>query len=270
MERREFLSTVAVVGVAGLAGCSSIDRSNSESTSEEHRQHLEQMPWPRVRSQADGWERTDTRTQYLGQTAGMNTYQKTILQGNTAVQQNVKEKANGEFDQQLGLFFATYIDLEGLTTGLASASKIADKVAPQIKAQMEEAGIEGVDSVEPASPLPDVDGETRAFAGHYKTPAFEQTAQIEGVGKRTVRFPSKKLSIRGFATVWKEKSGVAFASGGVVPIDDYEGQSRTSITSKKSDGIDFIVDVDMNIPYERMRTEIVRMAESVEPGPSSL
>lgn len=70
--------------------------------------------------------------------------------------------------------------------------------------------------------------------------------------------------------VWEDCSGVAFAAGGVVPTMDYEGRSRTSLTSERGDGIDLVVDVDMNIPYERMRAEIVAMAESVERGSPAL
>lgn len=269
MRRRELLGGLGVVGTAGLAGCST-DRIAPDSTPEEKQRHLSQMPWPTVTEPHGDWERTDTLSRYLGQRLGVHTYQKTVLLENTAVNRNIESKANGQFDRTLGQFFATYVDLEGLMTSAATPSMIADRVEPQIRNQMEEVGIEGVSPVEPTSPLPDIDGETRAVAGHYVAPAFEQTAHIDGIGEVTVGFPSKRLSIRGFATIWKEKSGVAFAAGGVVPTTDYEGRSRTSLTSEKGDGIDLVVDVDMNIPYRRMRDEIVEMAESVEAGPSSL
>lgn len=258
-----------MVGIAGLSGCST-DDLDPASTPEERRRHLRAMPWPEVSEQSGDWTRTDALSQYLGQRLGVHTYQKTILLEDTAVRRNIREKANGQFDRRLGQFFATYIDLEGLTTRAATASVIADNVAPQIRDRMEQAGIESVDSAEPTEPLPDVDGETRAFEGHYETPPFEQTAHVDGIGERTVGFPSKELSIRGFATVWKETSGVAFAAGGVVPTADYEGRSRTSLTGERGDGIDLVVDVDMNIPFERMRAEVVAMAESVEAGSASL
>lgn len=269
MRRRELLGGLGVVGTTGLAGCST-GRIAPDSTPEERQRHLREMPWPTITEQHGDWERTDALSQYLGQQLGVHTYQKTVLLENTAVQRRIETKANGQFDRTLGQFFATHIDLEGLMTSAATPSMIADRVAPQIRNQMEQAGIEGVSSAEPASPLPDIDGESRALAGHYETPAVEQTAHIDGLGEVTVEFPSKRLSIRGFATVWKEKSGVAFAAGGVVPTTDYEGRSRTSLTSEEGDGIDLVVDVDMNIPYERMRDQIVAMAESVEAGPSSL
>jgi hypothetical protein len=268
MKRRDLLRLTGVAATAGLAGCGSVG-DGSEPSSEEHKQHLSQMAWPRIASQVDGWTETNRQAAYLGQTAGIDTYQKTILLENTAVREEIKAKTNGRFDQKLGQFFATHIDLEGLTTSLANESKIADEVAPQIQSRMKQAGINDVHSGEVTSPVPATDGETREFVGHYKTPAIEQTADIDGIGERTVRFPSMKLPVRGFATVWKIDSGVAFASGGVVPDDDYEGSSRTSITSEEGDGIDLVVEADMNIPFNRMRREVVKMAESVERGSTS-
>lgn len=270
MKRREAIAAFGTAATVGLAGCGSAGTSDSGAGSAEHEQYLNQMPWPKVDDLADGWKRTGALGEYLGETAGLDTYQKTLLFEDKAVRQNIKKKANGQFDQKLGQFFATYIDLEGLTTAAATASRIADNVEPQIKSRMESAGIKSVSSAKPRSPLPDVSEESRAFTGHYVTPRIEQTANIKGIGKKTVAFPSKQLPIRGFVSVWKIKSGVGFAAGGIVPDGDFEGLSRTSITSEEDDGIDLLVEVDMNIPYTQMRSEIVQMAESLTSGPSTL
>jgi hypothetical protein len=70
--------------------------------------------------------------------------------------------------------------------------------------------------------------------------------------------------------VWKIKSGEAFAAGGAFPERDYEGRSRLSVTSEKDDGIDLIVEVDLNLQPQRIRREVVNLVEKVEKGQTSL
>lgn len=260
ISRRRYIQGAAVASVAAISGCSSSDIEKKGD------QLAEDIASPKVTSEyVTNWTKTGSDTKTFSDT-GVSGAAKTIMYENTALRNEIKKKTLGSFDQTLAMTFATHIDLEGLITGLASPDEIADKIEPELKNRMNSAGIQNVRSVPVATPMPEYpshNSTVREYEGEFTVPPFKQTAEINGED-RTVKLESKRLPITGLLSVWKTKSGVAFAGGGAFPKESYNEFDRISITGKEEDGIDVGIFVNLDFEPLQLRREVIDIAENIE------
>lgn len=259
LDRRDFLKGTGVASITALAGCSSPDAESDDGDSND-------IAPPVVPSTyLSGWTMTEMDSQSFS-TTGVNGAAKTRMYENTKLRQEVKTKTLDSFDQTLAMSFASHIDLEGLATGLATPKKIASEIQPTLKSRMENAGIQNIRTVSVGNPRPQYSNNNstvREYLGEFEVPAFEQTAEINGE-QRTIELSGGTLPVTGLLSVWKTKSGVAFAGGGAFPNTDYERSDRLSVTGKEGDGIDVGIFVDLNLNPEQLREQIIDIAENIQ------
>lgn len=257
--RRQVLAGVGGIGAAAIAGCSRPQSGTQRSE--------KQVAWPAVTAEeAAKWSVSNTRRQQFDATRGVRPYARTRLYEHDELQADVNEKTLGQFTQPLAMFFATHIKLEGFASMFVSPGMIADRVFADFRNEMKRNGITGIEAVSVADPAPsyDASAELAEYRGTHEIPRIAKTVTIDGAGERTIEIPSKQLSITGLAAVWKKESGRAFAAGGVFPEEDYEATTGVSVSGdRRGDGIDLQVAIDLNIPVDELRSQIVEMAESV-------
>lgn len=257
--RRKYLAGVGGLGAAGFAGCTSSEGGGGDSEAS--------VAWPEPTSEKlDDWELTTSRRRQFEPTGGVRPHARTRVYDNEALRESMREKTLGEFDRSLASFFATHIKLEGFTSMFASTSAIAGRVFEDFRAEMEDSGIENVEEVALSDPVPthESSAELVEYRGEYETPTMSRPVTLDGAEERTLEIPSQRLAVSGIAAAWKVDANHAFAAGGAFPAEDYETTDEVSASGDGTgDGIDVRVDVDLNIPHERLRRDVVDLAESV-------
>lgn len=262
--RRKYLACAGTLGAVGLAGCNSPagEGGGGDST--------KQVAWPAVTSEKlDDWNRSGRRRQQFASTGGVRPYVRTQIYDNETLRRSIDEKTLGAFDQSLATFFATHIRLDGFTAMFASPDAIAERVFADFREEMESNGITNIEEVSPAAPMPTYDAPSRRveYPGEYVTPALSKPVTIDGAGDQTLDIPSQRLTVTGIAAVWKATTNTWFAAGGAFPAEDYETTTGASISGDgEGDGIDVQVAVDLNIPLDQLRRDVVDLAESVTRG----
>lgn len=257
MRRRELLASVAG-GVSLLAGCSSPSGSSDGSNAD--------VAWPSVTDpRLERWERTGRRKKQHAAQGGVTPHERTYIYENSALRTEVDEKTLGQFDGTLATFFASHVDLRGLTTALASEERIGRNLMPLFEAELKRNGIENVRSVSPRKPKPSPSPGTEVyeFGGAYSTPEITKRVEIPNVGERTLSIEAGELQITGLVAVWKVESGRAFAAGGAFPAEPYDESDTISVTGEEGDGIDVTVSVDLGLRPGQLRREVIALTESV-------
>lgn len=257
MNRRKFLIGT-VGGMSLLAGCSSPTGSSDDSSAD--------VAWPKVTNpQLDRWKKTGQRKERHEEIYGVTPHERTYIYENTALRKAVKQKTLGQFDSTLAMFFASHLDLRGLTTIAASEKRIGDELVPIFRKRMKQNGIKNVRKVSPSSPKPNPSSGTKVyeFRGIYSTPEITKQVRIPNVGNRKLTIKADQLLITGLVAIWKVKSGQAFAAGGAFPAEPYIKSDTISVTSKKGDGIDVTVSIDLGLQPRQLRQEIINLSESV-------
>lgn len=259
--RRKYLACAGTLGAVGLAGCSSPAGEGASGDS------TKQIAWPAVASERlDDWDRSGRRRQQFASTGGVRPSARTQIYDNETLRRSIDEKTLGEFDQSLATFFATHIRLDGLTAMFASPDAIAERAFANFRREMEANGITAIEEVSPAAPMPTYDAPSRRveYRGEYVTPALSKPVTIDGAGDRTLDVPPQRLTVSGIAAVWKATTNTWFAAGGAFPAEDYETTTGVSVSGDgEGDGIDIQVAVDLNVPLDQLRRDVVELAESV-------
>lgn len=241
-----------------LAGCNSPSGSSDNSNAD--------VAWPNVTdSKLDRWTKTGQRKKKYEKQGGVTPHERTYIYENTALRKEVKQKTLGQFDSTLATFFASHIDLRGLTTIAATEEKIGKNLVPPFRKQLKQNGIKNVRKVSPQNPKPRPDSDTKIyeFRGSYSTPQITKQVNIPNVGKRTLSIEADQLPITGLVAIWKVKNGQAFAAGGAFPAEPYDKSDTISVTSEEGDGIDVTVSIDLGLRPRQLRQEIIKLSESV-------
>lgn len=260
--RRKYLGAIGTLGAAGFAGCSSLEESSRDGGESEKR-----VAWPAVTSERlKDWTLSASRRQQLGSTSGVRPYARTRLYDNETLRESIKEKTLGQFDQSLAMFFATHIKLDGIMARFASRSDIAEPVFAEFRSEMAANGITNIDEVSVSEPKPEYDSRSTQveYRGEYGTPAISKPITIDGTDEQMINIPSQRLDVTGIAASWQEDENTWFAAGGVFPAENYETTNGFSISGDgETDGIDIQIAINLGIPYEQLRRDVVDLAGSV-------
>ncbi|MDL5362282.1 twin-arginine translocation signal domain-containing protein [Halalkalicoccus sp. NIPERK01] len=265
MNRRDFLRSAGATAVAvGVAGC---------STSESGNVNVEdgRYPYPSIPERAlDGWELTDRRAEHSRRRfagTGLDQHTRTELYEFARLSEEVAEKTLGQFEGDLGVFFASRITFEGYASYLADAGRVADGGLGEMTAEMEAMGITDVTEVEPTDPRPTAaDGQAlREVVGAYPVEDLSLEAELPGDARRTFEVEGGEVPVRGFLTAWKTGRRTAYVAGGAYPDGDFVRESPVSVTGDgRGDGIDVTVSVALGLDPEAYREELVGLVERVE------
>lgn len=260
--RRKYLVGVGTLGAVGLAGCNSPSGGASGG-----RDSTKRIAWPAVTSEKlDDWDRSGSRRRQFASTGGVRPHARTRIYDNETLRQSMESKTLGAFDQALATFFATHIRLEGLTAMFASAGAISDRVFGSFRAEMAANGITNIEEVAPREPAPAYASrsDVAEYRGEYLVPSMAKPVTVDGAGERAIEVPAKRLAVTGIAAVWKANTNTWFAAGGAFPAEDYEATDGVSLSGDgEGDGVDIQVSIDLNVPSDRLRRNVVDLAESV-------
>lgn len=264
MDRRSFLGCVAAGGTAAVAGCSTSSSRDSAGRS------ATAYPLPSVDVDVDGWMDTGTQSSAVEFSAdplpvSVTAHARTRLYEDVALRREVNRETLGQFDRPLAVFFATRVTTASALDTLLEPMLVANRLAPRIRRQFEERGIQSVERTEPTAPTPAIEGaEQLAFRGVYPTPTIQREITVPNVGTRTLELSSGLLPVDAFATVWTDAQNALLLAGGAYPARNYAKHDTVSISgSGVGDGIDVSVSVTLALRPEQTRRELVALAESV-------
>lgn len=265
MDRRQFLGSTGAAAVAvGAAGCSTTGTGTDADAADGY-------PYPSIPGDAlDGWELTDRRAEDSRRRfggVGLDQYVRTELYEFARLSEEVAEKTLGQFEGDLGAFFASRTTFEGYASYLADAGRVADEGLGELTAEMEAMGITDVTEVEPTDPRPDAAGgqALREVVGTYPVEDLSLEAELPGDARRTFEVEGGEMPVRGVLAAWKAGRRTAYVAGGVYPDGDFERESPVSVTGDgRGDGIDVTVNVDLGLEPAAYREEIVDLVERVE------
>lgn len=254
--------SAGVAASIGLAGCGAPDTDAGDAGDVEVAEPVVQSP------ASEPWDRTDARTGTYSMEQfgiGVTAHERTAIFRNVQLEQRVRRETLGQFDSRIAMFFASHLDLRGVATIAASPDRLSGMVVPMVKAQMANSGIDEVQQVETASPIPSYPSSSTVveYEGSFQTPRIVNNVPIEDVGERTLSIPADRLPMSGLVSVWKDDTGTAFAAGAVFPAGDFENSNTISLTGGEGDGIDITVSIDLRFPVEELRQSVVDMMESV-------
>lgn len=265
MDRREFIRSAGVTAVAvGAAGCSTTDSGDGTGGDGEY-------PFPSVPEHAlDGWTLADRRAEderrrFGG--VGVDQHTRTEVYEFARLSEEVAEKTLGQFEGDLGAFFATRTTFEGYASRLVDAERVAAEGVEEMTAEMEAMGITDVRETDPSDPRPAVaDGQAlREVVGSYPVEDLSLETELPGNARRTFEVEGGEVPVRGVLAAWKTGRRTAYVAGGAYPDGNFARESLVSVTGDgRGDGIDVTVNVDLNLEPEAYREEIVGLVERVE------
>ena len=225
---------------------------------------------PVVRSPAsEPWERIDARTGSYSTERfgiGVTAHERTAIFRNERLERRVRRETLGQFDGRIAVFFASHLDLRGVATIAASPDRLSEMVRPTVEEQMASSGIEAVQEVATASPIPSYPSASTVieYQGRFRTPRIAREVSVEDVGERTLSIPSARLPMSGLVSVWKVDTGTAFAAGAAFPAGDFRNSNTVSVTGGEGEGLDLTVSVDLRFPVDELRRNVVEMMEAVD------
>lgn len=265
MDRRDFLRTAGVTAVAaGAAGCSTTDSGGSAGGDGRY-------PYPSVPERAlDGWELVDRRAEderrrFGG--IGVDQHTRTEVYEFARLSKAVAQKTLGQFEGEMGAFFASRTTFEGYAASLVGTERVAETGLEEMTAEMESMGMTDVRRVEPRDPRPTVaDGQAfREVSGTYPVEDVSFETELPGDARQTFEIEGGEVSVRGFLAAWMPDWNTAYVAGGAYPDGDFERESVESVTGgERGDGIDVTVNVDLNLDPEAYREELIGLVERVE------
>jgi len=263
VSRRSVLRSAGVAASIGVAGCGAPDTDAGDAGDVEVTEPVVQSP------ASEPWERIDARTgsyamKRLG--IGVTAHERTAIFRNAQLEQRVRQETLGQFDSRIAMFFASHLDLRGVATIAASPDRLSGMVLPIVEDQMANSGIDEIQQVATASPIPSYPSSSTVveYEGQFQTPKITKQVPIEDVGERTLEIPSDRLPMSGLVSVWKDDTGTAFAAGAVFPAGDFENSNTVSVTGGEGEGIDLTVSIDLHFPVDELRQSAVEMMESVD------
>jgi len=263
VSRRSVLRSAGVAASIGVAGCGAPDTDAGDAGDVEVTEPVVQSP------ASEPWERIDARTgsysmKRLG--IGVTAHERTAIFRNAQLEQRVRQETLGQFDSRIAMFFASHLDLRGVATIAASPDRLSGMVLPIVEEQMANSGIDEIQRVATASPIPSYPSSSTVveYEGQFQTPKITKQVPIEDVGERTLEIPSDRLPMSGLVSVWKDDTGTAFAAGAVFPAGDFENSNTVSVTGGEGEGIDLTVSIDLHFPVDELRQSAVEMMESVD------
>jgi len=263
VSRRSVLRSAGVAASIGVAGCGAPDTDAGDAGDVEVTEPVVQSP------ASEPWERIDARTgsyamKRLG--IGVTAHERTAIFRNAQLEQRVRQETLGQFDSRIAMFFASHLDLRGVATIAASPDRLSGMVLPIVEEQMANSGIDEIQQVATASPIPSYPSSSTVveYEGQFQTPKITKQVPIEDVGERTLEIPSDRLPMSGLVSVWKDDTGTAFAAGAVFPAGDFENSNTVSVTGGEGEGIDLTVSIDLHFPVDELRQSAVEMMESVD------
>lgn len=265
VSRRSVLRSAGVAASIGLAGCGRPDTDAGDAGDVD-------VAEPVVRSPAsEPWDRIDVRTGTYSMEQfgiGVTAHERTAIFRNAKLEQRVRQETLGQFDSRIAMFFATHLDLRGVATIAASPGRLSGMLLPVVEEQMANSGIDGVQQVATASPIPSYPNSSTVveYEGEFRTPNITKQVPIEDVGERTLSIPADRLPMSGLVSVWKDDTGTAFAAGAVFPAGDFENSNTISLTGGEDDGIDITISINLRFPVDELRRSVVEMMESVGVG----
>lgn len=264
MKRREFVAALAAGTLGAVAGCTASARSGLGGGNPGGGVPAD-VAWPSVKREIPGWRLTNVSEDQINQSEVVTVYARTHEYENERLRRSVSQKTLGQFDSPMAKFFATHMGLRGVGTSLAGVSQLVGPVGGTLESEMEKIGLKNVREVEVGSVRPEIEGaKAREYRGEFEVPAIEKTINLSDVPKESFTLAPKEVSFTGLVAVWKDGKGSAYAGGGVFPAENYAQSGTFSMTSEKGDGIDLTVDVDLNLPVEQVREDVVEMVESIE------
>lgn len=265
MDRRDFLRSAGATAVAaGVAGCSTSD-SGTDADGEDG------YSYPSIPEEAlDGWTLSDRRAEderrrFAGVAIVRHT--RTEVYEFTRLSEAVAEKTLGQFEGDLGAFFASRTTFEGYASYLVDAELVADEGLQEMVAEMESMGVTDVREVEPREPLPSAADEQalREVVGTYPVEDVSFETELPGGARQTFEIEGGEMPVRGILAAWKPGRRTAYVAGGAYPDGSFERESVESVTGDgRGDGIDVTVSVDLGLEPEAYREEVVGLVERVE------
>lgn len=265
-DRRQLLAGCTAAAVGSLAGCGSVGSGGSGDAPSS-------VPWPEIRAeQTTEWRQTGRDTRDHGERWGVSIYSKTRRWEDATLRRSVEQETLGAFDRPIAQLFATTVELRGLLNGQAGPSRVMQEVLPSFRRRLNDGGVNSVEQMDSQFPVPEPNDGTvvRELRGVVPTPPVERTVELPNVGSQTITLAAGTLPIRGVVAVWKPEARRAFVAGGAHPAADYERSERVSVTGEPDDGIDIVVEVDLNLKPTWLARRIRRLAESVTAGEPTL
>lgn len=173
------------------------------------------------------------------------------------------DHAGGQFDQSMGVFVATKIDLtphvDELPAGIGRA-QVMDPVETQSREQfaqqLREAGLEDVREVDPTVAFEPDAGGSAAFFEYRGTFTFEGAAvEVRGV---PITFSGGGIEIAGYLAVWHDGRNVLIAAGA------HPNENYTETVTQTTAGDELTASVDLGLRPAELREEVLGYMAAVE------
>lgn len=245
MKRRQVL--VGAAGMTALAGCLGSARDD--------------YPWPVVDSEALAeWDRLSDRTDeyavsYRGIDA-LSVHERRYTYDYTALREAVAELSGGEIDRSLARFAASRLTLEGIGRRFVTPERLLDDAMRGIESRFSARNVEAVERVEPAEPLPDVDGELVEYRGETAMEPFTRELDAYGISM-TIEFAGEPIDTEGVFAVWKPEPDTAYVAGGMYP----DAEALETLVPGAA-GVDLVELLDLPFDPAEFRGEIVSLIEA--------
>lgn len=167
-----------------------------------------------------------------------------------------------EFDQSMGVFAATKIDvtphIDELPGGIGRA-EVMDPVLTQaqdeFEAQLQDAGLENVRQVETSDFEIDT-GQTASFFEYRATFVFEQTeVTLRGT---TIEIPGGEIDVAGYLAVWHNGRNVLIAAGA------HPNENYADTVTETVQGDELTLSFDLDLSPSSLRDEVLGYMRRVE------
>lgn len=177
--------------------------------------------------------------------------------------ERIGDYASGQFDQSMGVFVASKIDvtphIDELPAGIGRAQlmgQVEAQARSQFEDQLREAGLEDVREVEAAATFEPDSGASAAFAGYRGAFAVEETSlEVEDV---PVSIPGASIEIAGHLAVWHDGQNVVVAAGA------HPNENYTDTITDTAAGEQVTIDVDLGLRPAQLREEVLGYMAQVE------
>lgn len=180
----------------------------------------------------------------------------------TSTTERLGDHTTGQFDQSMGVFAATKIDLtphiDELPAGIGRAEvmgQVETQAQNQFEQQLEDAGLENPRQVDSGTFEVET-GQTGSLYEYLATFSFESASfETQGV---PITVPGGTIDVAGHLAVWHDGSNIVVAAGGH-PAENY-----TDTVTESVQGGELTVDLDLGLNPSELRREIRSYMAQVE------
>ena len=266
MNRRKFIAGTAAAGAALLAGCT----SGVLVQSDDEQELKQRVPVPQLNeSLLKGWKQDgETWAKKYFDEGPISAVGHGIRYQNAQLSERVEKETLGRIENQtLSQFFAVRIDFfpgfASFATGLKDiGTQTQNEFEQQLRSQQALQNIRTSGIVEVVQTDTGQQVDLRGYSAEYPVEEIIiEDVDIPDVGERSFVIPQQRLPIEGVIGHWKH-DGSLYVAGGVYPNDDFTVQPRTSLTGEKGQGIDIVIDV--NIELDSVQREVNKLIRSVK------